>query len=372
MTSRTTASVDSMAVLIRFRSLIDDAEHALAVESGRWMEPETVRIDSEHDYRSFWGLPGLADAHAHLSASSVNELIEATSEDIEAAAPRHAWAQLAGGVFLVFDKGSRTQAVLAILDEPPARRPDMEMAGTLIAVPGGYYPGFGVEVDPDEVVRAVAQVSGNGASWVKLIGDWPRRGGPRSNFSFEQLSAAVDAAHRAGCRVAIHTAAPETATTAVAAGVDSIEHGLFMTGDDLEALGARGGAWVPTIAAMEGVRDLLGEASSGGRLFADGLANVRTLLAGAPDVGVSVLAGTDLHLAHGAVASEVLRLREYGLSIEDALDSTGATAYRYSGRPYDFALGNPADLVLLAGDPREHLDALVDPVRVLRHGRFIR
>ena len=100
----------------------------------------------------------------------------------------------------------------------------------------------------------------------------------------------------------------------MAAGVDSIEHGLFLTAEDVTALGARGGCWVPTVAAMEATRDELGPTSSGGRLFAQGLDNVRSLLPGALEQGVVVLAGTDLQVPHGQVAAEALRLHEYGLS----------------------------------------------------------
>jgi imidazolonepropionase-like amidohydrolase len=185
------------------------------------------------------------------------------------------------------------------------------------------------------------------------------------------MATAARIAHEGGCRVAIHACAPRTSSMAVAAGIDSIEHGLFLTADDITALGARGGAWVPTIDAMEAIRDLLGPQSSGGRLFAEGLDNVRELVAGARAAGVTVLAGTDLHLPHGEVAKEAHKLAEYGMPSTDVVDVLTSAAFRYVGRDPRFAAGNPADAVFVAGDPRDDLSLLERPALVLRHGQVI-
>jgi imidazolonepropionase-like amidohydrolase len=123
---------------------------------------------------------------------------------------------------------------------------------------------------------------------------------------------------------------------------------------------------------MEAIRDMLGAASSGGKLFADGLDNVRALLAGAGPAGVSILAGTDLHLAHGEVAHEALKLAEYGLSSEAVIAALTSTAYEYLGQPRGFAAGFPADVVFFDRDPREDLTVLQKPVLALRHGVAVR
>jgi hypothetical protein len=287
----------------------------------------------------------------------------------------NAWAQLEGGVFLVADKGTSDDLSLRVLDEPPTRRPELHLAGRIITSPGGYFAGFGHEVSEEDLVDLVRRATGAGdgrATWVKLIGDWPKKGvGPTPNFSQEAMARAVEVAHAAGCRTAIHTCAPTTATLAVAAGIDSIEHGLFLTADDVAALGRRGGAWVPTIGAMEATRDELGPESSGGKLFARGLDNVRELLAGAPDAGVTVLAGTDLQLPHGGVAAEALRLHEYGLTADQVVDALTVTAYSYLGTRWGFEPGQRADVVFLDADPRHDLTALARPVLALRLGRAV-
>ena len=179
-------------------------------------------------------------------------------------------------MFLVVDKGWCDSSVVATLtDAPPSEAPDFEGAARIVAVEGGYYPGFAEETDPAGLSEVIHQAAGDGNGWVKLVGDWPRKGrGALPNFEPEHLKTVVEVSHAAGVRVAIHTMAPEVASWAVAAGVDSIEHGLFLTPEDLEALADRAGGWVPTILRCEALIEALGAESSGGKLLAAGLENV--------------------------------------------------------------------------------------------------
>lgn len=327
-------------------------------------------VDVEFDGADLWAVPGLADCHAHLGGGAGDP--DGSDDEVVERARGSAWAQLQGGVFLVADKGAGTDATLRLLDEPPTRRPELSMAGKIITSPGGYYPGFANEVDESELLHAVGDATGGGASWVKLIGDWPRKGiGAVTNFTEEAMHAAVALAHEAGCRVAIHAAAPQTSTVAVAAGVDSIEHGLFLTGDDLVALGARSGAWVPTIAAMEAIRDMLGAESSGGKLFDDGLGNVRELLAGAPDLGVSVLAGSDIEVPHGGIAIEAMKMQEYGMSAASVVHASTTAAYEYLGSAHRIDEGGHGDVLFFDADPRHDLSVLGRPVLGIRHGEVV-
>lgn len=348
---------------------LDGETRQLTVADGHF-GPADEPVDVEVDSSSWWAVPGLADCHAHLGGGS--QVPDDPEVDLLDLAAVNAWAQLEGGVFLVADKGSRDDVTLRVLDRPPAERPDLRMAGRVIANDGGYFPGFAREVDETELADVVRHATGGGATWVKLIGDWPRKGvGAVTNFTEAAMARAVEVAHAGGCRVAIHACAPDTSSLAVAAGIDSIEHGLFLTADDVEALGRRDGAWVPTIAAMESIRDVLGAESSGGRLFAEGLDNVRELLSGAPDAGVTVLAGTDLEVPHGGVATEAARLAAYGLAPERVVHSLTAAAYDYLGVHHRFEPGGHADVLFFAGDPREDVSVLADPVLGLRHGRVV-
>lgn len=343
----------------------------LAITDGRFDHPSD-NVTDWVDLRYLWSVPGLADCHAHLAASDVREMVDGiVNEDARIA--HNVESQLGGGVLLVADKGSRSDNNLQVLDWPADERPEMQMAGQILAPKDGYYPEFEIAVTAADLPAAVEAACSTGASWVKLIGDWPRKGiGAIPNYAEDELASAVVVAHERGCRVAIHTTAPDTPSMAVAAGIDSIEHGLYLTSDDLRVLGRRGGAWVPTVVAMEAIAEMLGPESSGGRLFRQGLENVRRLLPEAADTGVHVLAGTDLYLEHGRVAEEAVTLVDYGLTAEEALAAVTTNAYEYLGSHRGFTAGMTADLVAFAANPCEELATLAAPGVIMRAGRILR
>lgn len=346
------------------RVILESGE--LVARDGTWVEegPATTTFD----LRGSHVVRGLVDAHAHLSADGLAGLDERPDPE---AARRRAFAHLEAGVFLVLDKGGPDGTLLHLASEPPTDLPDLEMAGRILAPEGGYYEGYAEPMDPaalaDEVRGAAA-----GAAWVKLVGDWPRRGeGPRANFTVAQLAAAVELAHAAGARVAIHTAAPGTPSMAVEAGVDSIEHGLHLTPTDVTMLGTRGGTWVPTLHAMGALAGSMRPGSSGAEILGQGIRNAASLLAPAVEAGVAVLCGTDLSVPHGAVHVEALALHGAGLAASAVVDAVTTAGWRAMGRPSEPGLGVPADLVAFDRDPATDLAALAEPTVVIRAGRVL-
>lgn len=343
----------------------------LVIEDDRFSDPDDGPIDRELDTGGLYALPGLADCHAHLGLNHVGSMTTITDAEIRANAAANAWMQVEGGVLLIADKGSSSDVALEILDAPPTERPIATMAGTIIAPHDGYYPGYGHEVDEEGLAEAVRHAARGRAEWVKIIGDWPRKGeGTVANYAEAALTKAVDVAHAAGRRVAVHTMAPEGIGPAIGAGVDSIEHGLFLAGEDLPGLAERGGAWVPTILGAEAIIEMLGADSTGGRLLASGVDNIRELLPEAERLGVTVLTGTDLAIPHGKVAHEAIRLHELGLSTAATLHAVTTAAFDYLGIEHGFSPGMPADAVFFRSDPREDLETLLDPRVIIRAGGF--
>ncbi len=345
--------------------------YPLAIDGDRFADPTTVAIDDELDTDGLVALPGLADAHAHLTMTSTDDIKGITEDRMADNIPRTAWAHVDRGVLLILDKGGNTDLSLTSLDHDADLRPHVEVAGAIIHPAGGYMPGFGVEVEPDELVEYVRTVASTRGGWVKLVADWPRRGlGPVTNYPVDRLTEAVDVVHRAGARVAVHTMA-HAASEAVAAGVDSIEHGPFLTADDVRTLAARGGAWVPTIVNMLHFVDELGPESTGGKLFQAGLERMRENLPIAEEAGCTVLAGTDMAVPHGEVAIEAARLHEYGLSHAAATAAASTSAYDYVGRDGSLQPGSPADVVMFPADPFSDVGILGSPSIVIRRGRVI-
>ncbi|MEN8114132.1 MAG: amidohydrolase family protein [Actinomycetota bacterium] len=350
----------------------DGIEIPLVIDSGVFADPDDGPIDDEIITGHLYALPGLADCHAHLGLSKVGEMTSITEDEIRSNSVTNAWMQVEGGVLLIIDKGSSNDVSLEILDTPPTERPAASMAGRIIAPRDGYYPGYGHEVDEEGLVDAVRQAAGGRAEWVKIIGDWPRKGrGTVANYGEAVLTKAVEIAHAADRRVAVHTMAPEGIGPAVAAGIDSIEHGLFLEAGDLPGLAQRDGAWVPTALGAEAIIEMLGADSTGGRLLARGVDNVRELLPEAERLGVTVLTGTDLAVPHGKVAHEAIRLHELGLSKPAAVHAASTAAYDYLGIDHGFAPGMPADAAFFTDDPRDNLATLLEPQVVIRFGHRI-
>ncbi len=358
-----------MTTLLTIRTPGGDT-YPIAIEGSRFVEPSDD-VTTEIDTSSLWALPGLADAHAHLTMTSINDIRGIDETTMLANISRNTWAHVENGVLLVLDKGGDSDVTLVTLDHDAGLRPDAYIAAGVIHPAAGYMPGFGDEVEPDDLVEFVRTKAVMRGGWVKIASDWPRKGlGPVTNYPVEILKEAVDVVHLAGARVAVHTMA-YAASDAVAAGVDSIEHGPFLTPGDLEALGARGGAWVPTLVNMESSIDILGPDSSGGKILTKGLEQMRETLPLAQALGVVVLAGTDMGVPHGQVAQEAIRLKEFGLTDTAATNAVSTNAYRYVGRPDSIAPGEPADVVFFPENPFEDVTVLQRPELIIRNGNFI-
>lgn len=349
----------------------DGDAYELGISGSLFVDVADSSVDVP-DTSHLWALPGLADCHAHVSMSSLAEFTAITDETMIKGVPRNTFAHLDHGVLLIIDKGGKSDTTLVTLDHDADLRPYAETAGAMISPPGGYYGDFGSEVEPQDLVEHIRTDAATRGGWVKLVGDWPRQGiGPVNNWSLDVLTEAVDAAHNAGARVAVHSMAHSSAD-AVAAGVDSIEHGPFLTEHDLSVLASRGGAWVPTIVNMLHLRDMLGAESSGGKMFVQGLEQMRENLPIAEQLGVTVLAGTDLAVPHGEVAAEAVMLREYGLSMAAATRATSQSAYEYVGRPARPTAGEEADAVFFRENPYDDVATLTDPVLIIRRGKIVR
>ncbi|MBK9712033.1 MAG: amidohydrolase family protein [Kouleothrix sp.] len=314
-----------------------------------------------------WMLPGLVDAHAHLSLDFNATGLPMGSDALVAA---NMDAQLAAGVLAVRDTGAVHGARL---ERHSGRGPRVVRAGSILAPPGRYFPGLYRPVAPQDLAAAALDEIAAGATWVKLIADFPGPDGnfyrPLVNYPPDTLRVLVAAAHAAGARVAAHVSG-EYVVEVVRAGVDSIEHGPMLDRDLLVELAQRGAAWTPTLWTVVGYTEpLVADDGPVGGIAREVLASLRELVPLAEQLGVTVLAGSD-EAPHGALAREIVRLCQFGMSARGALAAASTDARAYLGLP-PLGAGAPADVVTFAADPRERLDALAKPAAVLFAGRRV-
>ena len=204
-----------------------------------------------------YALAGLVDAHAHPTVDTDEHGPFLADGEFGAARLKE---YAASGVTVIRDVGGRSHVTLGFAHSAKAGRPVVTAAGRFLAPANRYFPRMHSPVAPDELVAAIKAEVAAGAAWVKIIGDAPEwgTGGPlpdsaAATYDLDTLRQAVDAAHAAGARVAVHSNLPDSGLAAI--GADSIEHGKALSHSEIEALGARVGAWTPTLCAVLHNRD---------------------------------------------------------------------------------------------------------------------
>lgn len=310
-----------------------------------------------------FALAGLVDAHAHPTVATDGSGPYLADGEYGAARLEE---YASSGVTVIRDTGGRGQVTLGFARTAAAGCPVVTAAGRFLAPAARYFPRMYVPTGPDELTAAVQAEVAAGAAWVKIIGDFPEWGEdgpvPRSTtatYDLGTLRQAVDAAHAAGARVAVHSNLPDSGLVGI--GADSIEHGQALGHAELEELGARGGAWTPTLCAVLYNRDSTDPAVRArvGELRE----RLRDCLPYAVARGVRVLAGTDVV---GTIADEIALLADHGLTAGQAIAAAGSLAR-------DFLGIHPAgDIVTYHDDPREDPGVLASPAAVVVRGVRVR
>ncbi len=311
-----------------------------------------------------FGVPGLVDSHCHLTMGPGENGPQMYGADY---ATERLGELADAGVSALRDVGGNREVTLKLATTEDDSRPLVLAAGRFLAPAGRYFPGMYEQVAPEDLLAAVAAEIADGATWLKLVADFPEVGpdGPirgsvmAPTYEADLVQAVVDLAHARGARVAAHT---NTAIVSelVRVGVDSIEHGTSLTEQDLKALGARGGAWTPTLCASVGSRPHdTPEQESRRRDRSEYLAS---MLALADRYGVRVLTGSDVV---GTVAGEVDLLVKHGLTVTQALTAASTGAQEFLG------LTGDGNLVTYDADPREHSAVLATPAAIILNHRRI-
>ena len=325
-------------------------------------------IDCEGEYL----IPGLIDCHVHVSSSGdPAELTPGPRLPLARRAWRtgeHARATLAGGVTTIRDLGAADRlnvALAAAVEAGEVEGPRVVAAGMGVTMSGGHGHGFiAREADgPDEVRKAVREEIREGATAIKLFAS----GGvltpgvnPRSPaFTREELAAGVEEATKAFRTVAAHAQSTEGIKNAVAAGVSSIEHGVWLDEEAIAMMIERGTYLVPTLTAPYHIANgadagIPAYAVEKGELvLEDHIASYEAALAAGVLVAMGTDQGTPLNRP-GENAQEAVRMAEHGLSPGAALlAATGWAAdlldlAEETGR---LRVGLAADIVRLSEDP---------------------
>jgi imidazolonepropionase-like amidohydrolase len=366
---------------------------------------ESPRGATVFDGRGLTLLPGLIDAHTHLGITDVN-IADRRRQPLAIYAMR-----VARTIEQALDQGFTTVRDAGMLDGGWAhavaaghlRGPRILPSGAPLSQTGGHgdsrsrfdtepqrsIPGIfsaGAIVDGvDAVRRAAREQLRYGATQIKVMASGgamsPADELAHTQFTVEEMAAAVEAARAAGTYVLAHAYHPRAIANAVTAGVRSVEHGNFLDEATAARMAADGVFLVPTLVTYEQI-DIGGEAA---RVSAHQLAKIRAVRrAGDESVriaraaGVRIGSGSDLLGDMQAARARELTLKAAALSPMEALVSATRTNAVLLGLDPSLGTieeGKQADVILVAGDPIADIGLIEDAanvVLVLRGGAVLK
>jgi imidazolonepropionase-like amidohydrolase len=367
--------------------VVEDGRIAAVVGEREAPAGTTLRLDG------LTLLPGLINCHVHLcfngEADPAATMLRESYPMTVIRAVQRARINVEAGVTTVRDLGGRDYAELAVRDairQGLIPGPRTLVAGRGICITGGHgWHMIGREADgPDEVRKAVREQIKAGADVIKLFATGgvmtPGVEPNAAQLTLDEVRAAIEEARKAGRRTAAHAQGTDGIANCVEAGITTIEHGVFLT----EALCARmardGVALVPTLIAPHAIA--AGGVASGIPDFA-----VRKSLAVrdrhtesfrmALRLGVTIAAGTDAGTPlnpHGSMVPELELMVKAGLpplAAVQAATSTAARVLGLEGETGRVAPGLAADLLAVAGNPADRIQALDEVRLVIAQGRTI-
>jgi imidazolonepropionase-like amidohydrolase len=201
-------------------------------------------------------------------------------------------------------------------------------------------------------------------------------------FSYDELQAGIDEAHKAGRKVAAHAHGSEGIKAAVLAGVDSIEHGSFMTDEIISLMKERGTFYSATLCSAQGFLDAPPNSVADWAMAKAG--HVRAALDAsfrrAYHAGVRLVLGTDAGTPfnrHGDNARELALMVKLGVDPLDALRAGTRNSAELLGKldlVGSLEAGKAADLVLVEGDVVADISRLCNPTSirlVVQAGRIV-
>ena len=385
------------------------AGHVLDVRSGSETADQTIIVsggaiagiaatsatpknpqDREIDLRGMTVLPGLIDVHTHLTMETNFDPYHELSTSIAKSAligARNAKVTLEAGFTSVRNVGAEGFADVDLRDAINADLivgPHMQVSGPALGITGGHcdenllpfeyhLQGGGVADGVEAVQHKVREVIKYGADLIKICatggvlskGDDPQA----SQYTLEELKPIVADAHRLGRRVAAHAHGAQGILWATQAGVDSIEHGSYMTDEDIAAMKSHGTYFVPTAYLIDWIQVNGHLPPIYHQKMMDVSAVEKATAKKAIAAHVKIALGTDAAVyPHGLNAHEfAVYVEQFGMTPLAAIQSgtlNAADLMGWSDKVGSLEKGKWADIIAVKGDP-------LHDINVLQHVSFV-
>ncbi len=340
------------------------------------------------DMTRYTALPGLIDVHTHLTyvdPAKSNKVATAGRSAATVYLSREAARKtLETGVTTVRNLGASDYQDIAMRDlinSGLMTGPRMFVSGYGLFISRGPNPGPGTADGPAEVMRVVRRQVGAGADVIKLYGSTGSGQDVTGfeTFTYEEMKAAVDAAHALGKKIAIHTYGPAGARDAIRAGADSLEHATDMDDETIAELARKKIFYVPTIDHNRYYVDnakKLGYPEGATGPLNDYIARNLDTAKKAWQAGVRFAMGSDVvYTMFGENTRELAWFVRAGMTPEQALRTATVDAAELLGMENSLGRLKPgwlADIVAVEGNPLDDIQVAIGKVRwVMKGGEVV-
>ena len=337
-------------------------------------------------------LPGLIDAHVHLSLmGGADPWAEMVGDSIGRAALKatyNAKATLFAGITTVRDMGSKGGTVIEVaraIEEGLLEGPHVQAAGRCIVMTGGHGYAFGGEVDGvDEARKATREDLKMGAGVLKVMATGgvltPGVEPGAAQLTIEEMRAVAEEAHKAGRRVAAHAHGAEGIKNALRAGIDSIEHCSYLDEEAVELFRKTGAYMVSTLIASMSLIWKIDDPRLPGYVVEKIKRHIDHEVASlerAIRARLKIAAGSDAGSAlnpHNRLPKQVALLVEHGMSPMEAIQAgtkVSSQALNMAKEVGTLERGKVADALIVRGDPLEDISVLEEVVAIVKSGKWI-
>ncbi|SET50253.1 Imidazolonepropionase [Natronincola peptidivorans] len=391
-------------ILIKCDRIIQGTGRAPIEQAGLLLEGDRIKaigklvyISIEEDtkiidYNGKTIMPGIIDCHVHLLFPPVGDTSKAlenqTTVESTIQGMLNLKNMLRNGITYFRDLGGKDFVDIALKKhrmEGLIIGPEFLVSGKLLTMTGGHGWQMGRECDGiDDVRKAAREQLKAGADIIKIMATGGvmtpgvEPGSPQ--LTKEEIEAAVKEAHKAGRKTATHAQGKEGIKNAILAGIDSIEHGIFLDDETIEMMLQNGVFLVPTLSAVD---NIIKHGVTGGipEYAVEKAKKIKDThlqsFTAAKNAGVKIAMGSDAGTPfnyHERAPYELKLMVDTAMNPMEAIVSATKTASELLGIAEDYGtleVGKVADFVVLKENPLDNIETVMNIDQVYKKGKLV-
>ena len=342
-------------------------------------------------------LPGLIDGHTHIFANGpeldeqmFKESLQYRTLEALVNAQRDLYVgfttlrdlKTLGGMYGDVD-------VRTAINNGLVQGPRLQVSGRGFQITGGFHPkGYSRDIplpsmletvdSPWEVRKSVREQLMNGADWIKFYATNEFTFGPDGKmvippmFTLDEVQAFVEEAHDRGHKVSCHAFGGKGLRNCLAAGVDTVEHAVQLSDEDIQQFKAKGIYLIPTLYHYQLEREHDAKKYGGHSVAEVSEPNFRRAVA----AGVKIAFGTGVGpFPHGTQTKEFGYMVKFGMTPIQVLRAAtigNAQMMGWDTKIGSIEPGKLADIVAVCGDPLTDITELERVKFVMKGGQVVR